>query len=821
VKIDALLDTPGRRRGIIRNGLPMTMQDSAALFKAFLADRHFDREIARKREANVSEPMLEIQKSPSVDLPAPPAAERGLAEHLTAVVQLARRHYSIILLFALVGLLCGIFYLQFAPSKFTAQAQMLIDRSKSPFVQQQSIIQDVPLDTAQLESQMQILRSPGIASAVVEQLHLADDEDFVKSGRGLFGSLTGSLRDILPYFRRATPSEAQLVQQAVGILLANLSVSRVGVTYLIDISFRSTNRERAAQIANAVANEYIAEQLSVKFEANRQASEWLQARREQLRLQSAAAERAVNSYKSQNKIVDSGGKLIGDQELTQLNTQVIIARTKTSEAQARLNRIEVTLRADGADAAADATVSDALSNPVITKLRQDYLEYSNREKDYAARFGKDHLAVLNLRNKVRDLRSSIKSELQRLAETYKSDYVIAKQQQDDLEKQLAGTVAQSQLSNSAQVTLRDLEGAAQSARSLFNLFQQRLLEFTQQESFPAVEARIIAPAGVPEESRSLSYPIMVIAGFTCAGLIFGVGLGFLRDAMDRVFRTSDQVEAALGVPCVALVPLVKEDERKHRDSCDYNPSSGSVAPRTISSRGDVASTVLRSPLSPFAESIRSIKLSADLNASNSSSSVIGFTSCVPNEGKSTISCSLAQLVAQVGGRVIIIDCDLRNPNLSRRLAPTASVGLIEVLTGEKSLDEAIWVEASTRMEFLPVLRHKQLIHTSEILASASMMRLVDQLRSRYDCVVVDLPPLAPIVDARATTHLIDSYFLVIEWGRTKTELVQRALKNAHGIYEHLVGVVLNKANMKTINRYDVNNGQWYHNKYYSRYGYSA
>jgi succinoglycan biosynthesis transport protein ExoP len=760
--------------------------------------------------------MLEAGNSSSTDYLHAPPAETGLSDQITAAVQIIRRQYLIVLLCALLGVVCGIIYLRTAHPVYTARADILIDRSKSPFVQQQSILGDVPVDTIQLESQMQIMRSPNIALSVVDKLNLADNSEFLDAGRSPIRSIVHSLASFFSIAGRSEPkkSETELKEQALQILLKDLEVDRIGVTYLIGVGFRSEDPAIAARVANAVADAYITDQLDGKFESNRRASEWLQSRVEELRQRTLAADRAVNAYKESNAIVDAGGKPIGDQELAELNTQLIATRARTSETLARLNRIEATLRSDSADAAVNAPISEALSNSVLVKLRQDYLDYVNKESEYSARYGKDHLAVVNIRNKIRDLRNSIISELKRMAETFKGDYLIAKQQQEAIERQLASAVSKSQTVNSAQVSLRELESAAQGSRSLYNLFQQRYLESMQQESFPVPEARVVSSAAIPSRSSSKS-PFVVLAIATLGGVVIGGGLGLLRDTMDRVFRTGEQIETNLRLPCIALVPLIKEDRKRNRISGDRAAAKPPGGSRVIATDDSVTWSVLHSPVSRFAEAIRSVKLAADLSQARKTNMVIGLTSSLPNEGKSTISVALAELIAQTGRRVIVVDCDLRNPSLSKTLAPEAQVGLIEVLSGENNLRDGIWTEPRTNMAFLPVVSHTAFIHASEILASTATKSLVDELRNSYDYVILDLPPIAPVVDARATTHLVDFYFLVVEWGCTKIGIVQHALKSANLIYDNLLGVILNKTDMSYMSRYDGHN-EYYKN--YSRYG---
>jgi succinoglycan biosynthesis transport protein ExoP len=745
------------------------------------------------------------------DNPPTLPAEPGLGESISAAYRILWRQFFVIIVFALIGTMCGIIYLWITPPIYTAQAEILFDRTNRPIVQKQSIFEDAPFDLGFFESQIKILQSEGIALAVIKKLDLMKDPEFVGSGEGLFGSIADYFsRFFLPEFPR---SESELEQQAVRVFLQKIEAKRIGATFFIGISFRSNNPNRAAQIANAIADAYVADQMESKYEAARRANEWLRGRLEDLRRQASADEQAVNSYKSDNKIVSAGATLIGEQTLTELNSALVSARAKTSEALARLDRIEAVLRMGSPDAPLDATVSDALSSPIITTLRQEYLALVNTEAEYSARYGKNHESVINLRNKIRDTLTSISSELRRLAETSKSEFLIAKKRQDDSERELASTVSQSQATNRAQVTLRDLESAAQSSRSLHNLLEQRFLESTQQQSSLFNEVRVLEPATVANQKKSPK-TIMILALSVFGGMILGGSLGLLREVLDRVFRTGKQVEEILHAPCVAVVPLEKEDPKRKRISSDRESQAMPIGARSIAHHSTVLTTVPNSPLSCFAEAIRSIKLTADLNGKNKSGATVGITSSLPNEGKSTIAVALAQVVAQVGRRVIVVDGDLRNPSLSRTLAPTATTGIIEVLSGECSICEAIWTDPATKMAFLPAVINAKLIDTSEILSSALTEKLFSQLRQSYDYVVIDLPPIIPVVDVRATAHLMDFYFFVVEWGRTKIDVVQHALNTADGVYDKLAGVVLNKTNMDDLGRYDAHT--YYYKNYYKK-----
>jgi polysaccharide biosynthesis transport protein len=302
------------------------------------------------------------------------------------------------------------------------------------------------------------------------------------------------------------------------------------------------------------------------------------------------------------------------------------------------------------------------------------------------------------------------------------------------------------------------------------------------------------------------------------GLFLGIGLGALRDFFDRGFRTSSQIEAMLGLACIALVSL--QGKQGNKTESQRAPSITGPNPDLISNKLGIASSVVEQPFSRFAEAIRTIKQAADLNGIAAANKVVGITSAIPNEGKSTIAAALALSIAQVGGRVILVDCDLRNPSLSRAITPNANAGILEVLSGKVVLDEALNREVFLSLAFLPAFSKVRIADSSELLSSSATKRLFERLRSSYDYVIVDLPPLAPLADVRATTHLVDSYLLVVEWGRTSTAIVQHALSRAPRVHERVIGAVLNKVDMKALSLYEGNRAGYYHNKAYGRYGYT-
>jgi succinoglycan biosynthesis transport protein ExoP len=688
---------------------------------------------------------------------------------------------------------------------------MVIDTHKFQLFQQQQSLGDIAIDPAMTETQVEILKSENISLAVVKDLHLTDDPEFVGPGGGLIGAVFGLVSGI--FSSNEPASEFELTRRALGRFEKQRDIKRVGLTYVMDIEFTSVSADKSARVANAIADAYIVDQLEAKYQSTKRASVWLQDRIKELRTQATAAQRAVVAFKEKNNIVDTGGRLMTEQQLAEVNSQLILARASTAEAKARLDRINDIMKQD----IPDASVTDALKNDTIVKLRGQYVDLAAKAAEWAQRYGPNHLAVIRLRSQMQEIRRNITDELSRIQQAYKSDYDISVAREHSIKNSLANVVSETQLTNQAQVQLRELDSNAQTYQAMYDNFLQAYMQATQQQSFPITEARLISPASRPLQ-KSKPKTLIVLGVTIVGGMMLSFGIAMFREFTDKVFRTSRQVEDVLHTHCLAMLPILKptaakiaqEDKRKRVDL---------QRQRAIFRNDKLYWYVVDQPFSRFTEAIRSLKVAADLNGVVKENKVLGITSSLPNEGKSTVAVNFAGLIAHAGGRVLLIDLDLRNPSISRNLAPDAR-GLIDVVAGKLALKDAIWTDQSTNLEFLPSGSTPKMLHTNEILASAAMRRLLESLRSAYDYVVVDLPPLAPVVDVRSTTLIIDSYVYVVEWGSTKIDVVEHSLSEASGVYDRLLGVVLNKADTTILGRYEGYHGNYYYNKYYSRYGYT-
>jgi capsular exopolysaccharide synthesis family protein len=348
----------------------------------------------------------------------------------------------------------------------------------------------------------------------------------------------------------------------------------------------------------------------------------------------------------------------------------------------------------------------------------------------------------------------------------------------------------------------ELGASEQSAfRLTYDQFIRRYAETLQQESPPMAQAAMIsaavAPSGPVWPKGLLIFAMALVLGTLC-----GLGAALVRDLLDRAMRTRQQLESVVHASCLGMLPefRVRRRDRKRRRSAEGSDQPHGAAPRMFYAAPQ-DSVALTAPLSQFAETLRSVRIAAE-GALDRPAKVLGVVSSFPKEGKTTLAVNLAQLAAQFE-RVLLIDGDFRNPTLSSSLVPSGSLGLAQLVTNEIGLADVLWTEASSGLTFLPTGADAGRADGSEILGSAWMKALTDQLRASFDFIIVDLPPVLPVVDVRAAGHFLDGFVFVVEWGKTTEEIVKRALRD--GCPEgKIVGTLLNKVVASRLRRFERN-----------------
>src|SRR6266481_4407589 len=489
--------------------------------------------------------------------PYPPAIDNDPNSGTLSMLQVRDflgREWRLIALVTGLSIVVGATYVALSPSKYTAQADMIIDTKRVTWTQSEMASENRTVEDASVESEIETTKSEKVAEAVIRRLHLTEDPEFVGAGPGL-------RRRIFSLFKfgagpEQEPSNDELVHRALGNVKDNLRVTRLGRSYIEQIAYTSLDRDKAAAIANAFADAYIEDQLQAKFEATRRASVWLEQRIGELRQQASNAYKEVQDFKSENSIIIGvDGKLASEVELDQLGIALAKARADTSQARAKLDRISRVLeqRSDKETFnIPDPIVTDALSNPVITKLRQQFLDDQNKESEWSARYGADHQAARNLRAEMAALQRAIWDEISRIAESYKSELQIAKSQEESIDKRMGEVFQQSASTRQSQVRLRELETAANTYRGIYETFLSRFTQSVQQQSFPSTEARVISVA-TPGTKSSPKIGLTLAFASLC-GLGLGIMAGFAREHLSRQIRTRAQLESLLGTSCLAVIP---------------------------------------------------------------------------------------------------------------------------------------------------------------------------------------------------------------------------------------------------------------------------
>jgi exopolysaccharide transport family protein len=699
------------------------------------------------------------------------------------------REWRLIALVTGLSIVVGAAYVAISPSKYTAQTDMIIDTKRVTWTQTEMASENRPVEDASVESEIETTKSEKVAATVINRLHLTEDPEFVGAGQGL-------RRRIFSLFKFTSGPEPEasndeLMRRVVGNLKDNLSVVRLGRSYIEQIAFTSLDRDKAARIANAFADAYIEDQLQAKFEATRRASAWLEQRIGELRQQASDAYKAVQDFKSENSIIIGvDGKLASEVELDQLGIALAKARADTSQARAKLDRISRVLeqRSDKESFnIPDPVVTDALSNPVITRLRQQFLDDQNKESEWSARYGPDHTAARNLRAEMSALQRAIWDEISRIAESYKSELQIAKSQEESIDKRMIEVFQKSGSTRQSQVRLRELETAANTYRGVYETFLSRFTQSVQQQSFPSTEARVVTLA-TPPRSPSSPKIALTLALATLCGLGLGVLSAFTREQMNRQIHTRAQLEKLLGTSCLAVLPAFPQ-KRPVLHKLHATRDSGAF--RQIS---EVA------PFSATAEALRYIKVAIDLHPTGGK--VIGIVSALPGEGKTTVATGFAAFVAKSGARTLLIDADLRNPSMTRALGYVNAPGLVNMVADKSDFDDLVITDSKFKFDFLPSSTRMKPSNSSDILNSPAMKDMLRAAKSNYDYVLVDLPPILPVVDVKAVAHLFDAFVLVVEWGSTSTDEIVKAVGASPIVSERLLGAVLNKADEAVMRRFE-------------------
>ncbi len=721
-----------------------------------------------------------------------------------------RRQLWIILIFALLSIVAGSIYLAQVVPRYTATAVVLIGSAKDKTGLSASIA-DLTYDAGAIDSQLEVLKSEGLAQTVMTDLKL-EASSIPQPPPSLVSRIVDQIGSLLRLdATRADPAEAAALQRRalIGELEAGLDVRRIGRSYVIDINYTSPDRLAAAEFANAFARGYISDQLEARFSSMKQASGWLEKRISELKQKSMSSDLAVQRFKSEHGLLTTDGKLVSDQQLSELSTQLIMAQSDRAQAEAKYNQISALIEKGGVK----AVVPGTLESPVINDLRQKYLVTAQLQAQLANSEGANHpQAVDNLQRSMDDYTKLISGEMTRIAAAYKSDAEVARAKEDSLRQSLSKLADENNARAQFMVEVRELQREADSYRTLYTTFIDRLQQVEGGQTIPESEARVITPASPPESPTHPKRGV-VMALSIVLGLLAGIGVAIAREYKDNTFRTAADVTGGLDLEFLGMLPTIKTPRSlPHQGLLESDP-------RKVDTRDPVLRYAVDQPLTSFAETLRTIKVAVDLQLGQTIPKIVGVISVSRDEGKSTVSKNFASLIAHFGLNVLLIDGDLHHPSLTDALASHAENGLLEVMRGDATLMDTVLFEAESSLYFLPAVIKERLSHANLSLASPGMKRLLVEAGERFDYIIVDLPPIGPVVDVRAAASLFDAFVFVARWGRTVRDVVQTTLAADKEIANRCIGVVYNRVQLDKIKLYEGSDSKaFYHGdfgKYYS------
>ncbi len=752
-----------------------------------------------------------------------PNSDAGNGEDFIDIERLlgmAARQAKVVAVCAAIGLFLGMLYLQTTPPKYVSISSVLIDEGLNKIVDDISAASTTMQTDSAILSQIEILTSTRLAAVVVDKLKLDQNDAFMNPPQSALAQGVGLIRGLMQYVHPSPPMPgvgdiSKLDPATRDALIATsrrdyailklqneIRADRVGRSYVIALGYQATDPGLAKAITKAYADAYLADQLDASFDATERAAVWLQGRLTELRESSQQASLAVEKFRAEHGLsANSDGQLMSDKQLADLNAQLIVAQADTARASARYQQYKSIVDSGSDNAFKDAAIAaDQPTSSVISALKTRYLTVAKRQQDVEANFGPDHPQAVALAKEKADISAQIFGELKQLTQSYRNEYEVALARETALRANVAAAQGKSSIDNQSQVQLRDLDQKATALTTLYQTFLGRYEEAAQQQSFPVGKIRIISDASTPM-SASSPRSIIVLGLSLVLGVLMGAGFGGLNEFNERFFRTGEEVRDRVGLKFLGYLPTIGSKPAKDDKPAEAQPDAKTArSPAAIERRARMRVSI-DAPASMFSETLRSAKIAFDVVMEGQGSRVVGVISVLPGEGKSTVAANLAGLLAANGAKTLLIDGDLRNPGLSRSLGMEAEQGLMEAVVNGQTWQSVGKIDRQTKLAIIPAVLRGNFSHTSELLSSAGMRRFIENAKETFEYIVVDLPPLGPVVDAKAFAPLVDGFVLVTEWGRTPRAMVRSMLESEPYVANKIVGAVLNKVDLKKLAKY--------------------
>jgi len=692
----------------------------------------------------------------------------------------------------------GVF--QLSP-RYTASTKVLLDPKHQQVVDIESVVSALTYDNQMVESEIAVIQSRSLIAEVIDELELYRRPEFNSALRARLAAEQEPLVDwnkVVPrawlerFFpkKQSAPVDSAIEARrertrVINSVAGGISVKPVGRSRVVDVSFSSGDPELAAAVVNAVARLYIVEQLKAKSEGTRQATEWLNERLGDLRKQVETSEIMVEQFRADSGLIEGRDTSIIAQQITELNTQLVMARSEYEGAKAQLKKIEELFEESGF-----SSILDLLGSETIDRFRSQETELKRREAELLSEYGPKHPIIINLRKEMGLLSERMASEAKRVIEEMRSEVAVSLQRVLSYDRSLDGLQRDAAVLNSNEVELRQLEREAAANRAVFETFLNRFKE-TEQIGFEQPDARIVSKADIPTDPSFPNKRLLLAVAFV-GSLGIGLGLVYVAEILGTGFLSTDQIERELQIAGLGLVPRIKGPRPAPQDF------------------------VLKKPLSAFAESMRSLFTAILLQRPQGGKGIaIMFTSAVPSEGKTSIVSYLARVIARSGRKVVVLDCDLRRPRIHKAYGAKKGIGLTDFITGAKGLENLIQKDAKSDAHFISAGHHTE--DPQELLRAERMRYLVDRMKDHYDVVLLDAPPVLPVSDAKVLSVWADICVLVVKWRSTRRAAARTAMHQMETAKANIGGIVLSQVNVRRHAKYGYGDSGYYYGDYKKYY----
>jgi polysaccharide biosynthesis transport protein len=614
-----------------------------------------------------------------------------------------------------------------------------------------------------IETQTKILQSETLALMTIKSLDLGRYPEFGRSANA------------------GAPREGAIARRPaiLGAFLGRLTVKRVPSSRLIEVQFEAEDPQLAATIVNSHLQNFVEQNFRSKYDATTQASNWLSAELEGLRIKVEKSEDARIAYERQNQIWQIDEKQdITTQKLADLSKAATDAQTDAAQKEA-LYRMAISGNVDALPA--------ARNNDVISGLIKRKSELDEQHAEALDQYGPNFPKVLRLAAQEKEVEDNLANARKVLIESVEIEFNTAKSHVEILQEGLDKQKAEANDLAEKLVQYHILQHDADSNKQLYDGLLQKLKEASITAGLRSSNIRVVDPALVPANpSRPQKFRNIVLA--CLVGLVGGIGLALFREYLDNTVKSPDDIEALTGLPSLAVVPSLPGLPGTHgklsRLAREAAPNSSS-GPRV-----ELLSYI--QPKSQISEAFRALRTSLLLSQADHPPQVILVTSALPREGKTTAAVNLAVTLAQLGDRTLLMDSDLRKPGIRRALNLTAGkeVGLSSYLAGVSTLDEVL-VAHPTINNLVALTTGPVPPSPADLLSSHRMREAIADLRQRFKFVVIDSPPVMAATDAVILSALTDGVLLVVRSGETPKEAFTRTRDLLAAVKCRLLGVVLN------------------------------